>query len=254
MKTASLIAILAIFLSPDCLAATDSTSAVVLHELQVTSGDREITLSLVVFNVEKFRLGVVDNATAAGTAKFKSLAEAMGSVGAIAGCNGGFFQRSPFAPVGVMISSGQRSGPFDPASWMKGALVLRSGGIASLEPIESFRDTPDIIDLIQSGPWLVRDGRSESDDSRKQVARRTFLCRAQGTTWAIGNSSRCTLLELANALKSNAVTAVIDIREALNFDGGPSSGLWMKRSPADFYLTERWPVRNFICIMPEKVP
>ena len=220
-----------------------------LHEVSVEQAARKIPVTLVVFAESKFAIRVIDNAGENDAAKFPTLAAAMESQGCVAGCNGGFFDRHPFSPVGGMISVGRRISPVDLNSWMKGLLVVR-GGRPTLESSVAFKDTPDVTDLLQSGTWLVRAGLSESDSSRTQIARRTFVCHDGKGTWAIGASERCTLHELATILKSPEVSAVLDIKEALNFDGGPSTGLWLKQSPENFYLSEKWSVRNYIGLLP----
>ena len=230
-----------------------STPTIALREVFVDAGGRSLRISLLVFPSRDFQLRVVDNAAAGDQARFQTVAEAMVSLGGLAGCNGGFFERKPFSPVGFMISSGQRFGRFDPESWMKGLLVVH-GTAATLESTEFFHDTPDITELIQSGPWLVRSGRAEPDDSRNQLARRTFIAHDAHGTWTIGACERCTLSELAVALKSAEVTAVLEIQSALNLDGGPSTGLWLKGATGNFYLPERWPVRNYVGIFPKSSP
>jgi len=227
--------------------------AIVKRDVSVESGDRSFRLSLLIFSAQDFQVRVFDNAAGNDKARFQTVAEAMESLGCLAGCNGGFFERKPFAPVGLMISHGQRSGRFDPESWMKGLLVVR-GKVATLESTAAFTDTPDITELIQSGPWLVRAGQSETDNSRTQLAKRTFICHDSHGTWAIGASERCSLSELAAALRSAVVTTVLDIQFALNLDGGPSTGLWLRRSEGNYYLPERWPVRNYVGIVPSSSP
>jgi hypothetical protein len=238
------------------LAASDeaaSLPAITLREISAVMAGRSLRISLLIFPGKDFRIRVIDNAGENNQARFQTLAEAAESRGFLAGCNGGFFERQPFTPVGLMVSAGRRSGRYDPESWMNGLLIVR-GVIASLESTSSFTDAPDVTELIQSGPWLVRAGQAETDNSRSQVAQRTFICHDAQGNWAIGASGRCTLAELAGALKSAAVTAVLDIHSALNFDGGPSTGLWLRRASDNFYLPERWPVRNYIGIYPASRP
>jgi len=230
-----------------------SAPAIVLREVSVDSGGRSLRISLLVFPGKDFRIRVIDNAAGDDQPRFLTLGQAMEKVDSLAGCNGGFFERKPFSPVGFMISAGQRTGQFDPASWMKGLLVVR-GATATLESTATFQDTPDVTELIQTGPWLVRSGLAELDDSRTQLAKRTFIGHDAHGTWVIGASERCTLRELAVALKNAEVTAVLDLQFALNFDGGPSTGLWLKGTSRNFYLPERWPVRNFVAIFPAHSP
>ncbi len=224
-----------------------------LQQVLVNSGGRSLWISLLVFPGKDFSIRVIDNAAGDDQPRFTTLAEAMQALGGVAGANGGFFNRHPFSPVGGMISGSRRASAVDPNSWMKGLLVVRAGQPA-LESVESFQDSADITELLQSGPWLVRAGRAESDSSRTQIAPRTFVCHDGHGTWALGASERCTLLELATLLKSTEITAVMDIQEALNFDGGPSTGLWLMRSSDTFYLPEKWPVRNYIGIFPQPTP
>ena len=220
-----------------------------LHKVVAEQNGRKITITFVIFSDKDFLIHVIDNAEANDAAKFLNLASAMESNGCVAGCNGGFFNRKPFDPIGGMISAGQQTSAIDLNSWMKGLLVVRSGQPA-LIATDSFQPTPDTTDLLQSGTWLVRAGQPETDSSRTQMARRTFICHNGKGVWAIGVSERCTLLELATILKSPEITTVLDIQEALNFDGGPSTGLWLKQSPENFYLPEKWAVRNYIGIVP----
>lgn len=224
-----------------------------LHEVQVTIATRAINLSLVAFAERDFSFRVIDNAGGNDTAKFPDLATTMEANGCVAGCNGGFFSRQPFAPVGGMISGGVRTSRVNLKSWMKGLLVVRNGQPALVET-DSIRTSDGFSDLLQSGTWLVRTGQSETDNSRGQIARRTFIGHDGHGRWVLGASSPCTLHELAAALRAAEVVAVIDLQTALNFDGGPSTGLWLKQSPDNFYLQELWPVRNYVGIVPKTTP
>lgn len=224
-----------------------------LQELRVGLGNRSIRISMVIFTSKDFRIRVIDNAAANDAAQYLNLASAMESNGCIAGCNGGFFNRKPFAPVGGMISGSRQTSAVDPATWMKGLLVVRNGQPA-LDTTVSFQPTPDVTDLLQSGIWLVRTGKPESDADQTKAARRTFICHDGKGTWAIGVSERCTFHELATILKSPEITTILDVQEALNFDGGPSTGLWLKQDPDNFYLPEKWAVRNYIGISPRSIP
>jgi hypothetical protein len=223
-------------------------SGVVLKEVQVSSGDHPVHLSLATFSDRDFRIRVIDNARADGTPKFTALPEAMASNGCFAGCNGGFFNRQPFDPVGGMTSDSRQVSPVDRSNWMKGLLVVRAS-IPALVSIDAFQDSANVTDLLQSGTWLVREGRSEIENSEGRTARRTFVCHNGKGTWGLGAADPCSLHELAALLRSSEVTALLDIQFALNLDGGPSTGLWVKGFPTDFYLRERWSVRNYVGII-----
>lgn len=230
-------------------AAPSAASSLVVREIVARDSAQLFRVSLVVFNARDYRVRIVDNAKPDGSPKFIRLSDAMESLHGLAGCNGGFFTRVPFDPFGLMIVGGRKFGAFDRASWMNGVLVARDGTCA-LEPSSSFEITPPITEALQSGPWLVRDGRSESSFEQQQIARRTFIGKSSDGRWAIGVCSACTLATLSRVLRNDAVVAAIDLTLALNLDGGPSSGLWAKAGPRNFYEPEGWAVRNFVGVFP----
>lgn len=230
-----------------------SDQKITLHEVRATIDERAIILSLAVFTKHDFSFRVIDNAGGNDTAKYPDLPTALEANGCAAGCNGGFFSRQPFAPVGGMISAGVQVSRINRRSWMKGLFVVRQGR-PSLESVEDFKSNTGVSDLLQSGTWLVRNGQSETDNSRDKIARRTFLGHDIFGRWVLGACSPCTLHELAAALRAPEVVAVINFQTALNLDGGPSTGLWLKQSPDNFYLQELWPVRNYVGISPRVSP
>jgi len=230
-------------------AGADSAIGIQLHEISIDHADRAIRLSLAIFDEKKFSIRIVDNAAPGDRARFNNLAIAMDQLGCVAGCNGGFFIRQPFDPFGLMISDGREFGTFNPGGWMNGLLVVRDGG-ATLEPSSSLKSRSGITGLLQTGPWLIREGAPEPNLDTDRYAPRTFVGHDDHGTWAIGTSERCSLQELASLLTSDGVKDAIEIRQALNLDGGPSTGLWVKRAPTNFYVREGWPVRDYIGILP----
>lgn len=230
-------------------AEPNGETGVRLHVVGLGSGKQSVHLALAIFDEKRFSIQVVDNAAPGDQPRFNTLAAAMEGVGCVAGCNGGFFDRRPFEPFGLMISDGREFGKFDPGSWMNGLLVVRVNR-ATLEPCPSFNVRTGVVGLLQAGPWLVRKGSPEPGlDSGRQAAR-TFVCHDDHGTWAIGISELCTLSELASLLTHTDVKKFIDIQQALNLDGGPSTGLWVKGSPGNYYVREGWPVRNYLGLVP----
>jgi len=230
-------------------ADADSEIGVRLHDIRISHNGRTIRLSLAIFDEKKFSIRIVDNAAPGDQPRFASLAIAMDQLGCVAGCNGGFFTRHPFDPFGLMISEGREFGTFDPASWMNGLLIIRDGK-TTLEPCSSLKGKSGITGLLQAGPWLIRQGTPEPNLDKDRYASRTFVCRNDHGIWAIGASDPCTPQELASLLTSAVVKDAIEIQQALNLDGGPSTGLWLKQSPANFYVREGWPVRNYVGVVP----
>lgn len=196
------------------------------------------------FSAERHTIRVIDNTAPNKPYRYVELAEAMRGEACVAGCNGGFFDRNPFVPSGFMVSDGRPSGVFNPKSRMKGLFVVRKGAL-SLESIDAFKPgDADITQLLQSGPWLVRSGAAEKDNNATLQAPRTFVGTDGAGAWFIGVTDDCTLQELSDFLGGGKLRDVVNVREALNLDGGPSTGLWVR--DARFYQREKWTVQNFL--------
>ncbi len=223
------------------------------REILATAGSRSVPLTLAIFSSRDYALRVIDNAAARDTGKFPRLRMAMKATGATAGCNGSFFNQHPFDPVGLMIADSVHAGTFDPKSWMQGLVVVRHGELR-FEPAETFQDAPDVTQLIQTGPWLVQNATAViSTDARR--AHRTFICRDATGNWALGATREpCTLGQLGAALRSAEVVAALDVQTALNFDGGPSTGLWVRGDDGDYSIPDQWTVRNYVGIFPRTNP
>jgi hypothetical protein len=225
-------------------------STVALKEIIFVRDERAVRVSFAVFSEKDHALRIISNAGPNDVPKYVSLEKAMESAGCVAGCNGGFFNRVPFEPVGFLLADGQRAGKFDPKSWMAGLVVIRRDRI-TLEPASAYTAPPaDAIGILQSGCWLVQDGRSETALDAQRLAQRTFIGHDGEGQWAIGASEPCTLQELANALRSERFTAILDTKFALNLDGGPSTGLWLKHADGTkTYWREQWAVRDFVGVV-----
>jgi uncharacterized protein YigE (DUF2233 family) len=230
--------------------AGESPAPLAAREVEATANGATVRLTFVLFSPRDFELRVVDNANSSDTARFPRLAEAMRELGGAAGCNGGFFNQKPFDPVGLMIASGVRAGTFDPLSWMKGLVVVRDGELR-LEEAATFTASPAVSHALQTGPWLVRGGVAEKHADHRG-ALRTFICRDGNGRWAIGTSARCSLGDLPALLTSPEVASLIAIKDALNLDGGPSTGLWVNEPGQPYSLPERWPVRNYLGLFPAR--
>jgi len=117
----------------------------------------------------------------------------------------------------------------------------------SLETIEGFKSGDgEVTQLLQSGPWLVRAGAAEKDNNNLQ-APRTFVGTDGKGVWFIGVTDDCTLQEISDFLGSDQLRVVVGVRDALNLDGGPSTGLWVKDSR--FYQREKWTVQNYLGVV-----
>ena len=159
--------------------------------------------------------------------------------------NGGFFAPDG-GPVGLAISEGKTLGRFSPD--MSGGVLWIRGSTAHLSATEEYQPVPADF-AIQCRPRLVVGSRVNirSDDGRH--APRTALClRDAGRTIdvvaATGDDDPPgpTLFELATEL------AALGCEEALNLDGGPSTG-WASRDDAGVsFVAPRAPVRHVVVV------
>jgi uncharacterized protein YigE (DUF2233 family) len=222
----------------------DDAPALSVKTFSFQGGRRVVQVWLTTFSADRHALRVIDNTARDQPYRYGDLAQAMRGEGGVAGCNGGFFDRSPFVPSGYLISDGRASGVFNPTSWMKGLLVVRKD-VLSLESTDGFKPgDAEVTQLLQSGPWLVRGGLAEKDNNATLQAARTFVGTDGNGGWFIGVTDDCTLQELADFLAGGEIRTAVHVRDALNLDGGPSTGLWVK--DVRFYQREKWTVQNYL--------
>jgi hypothetical protein len=204
------------------------------------------------FREADFELVVIDNGPTRSAVQFRGLPDRLSQHGCVLGTNGGFFDVGSFRPNGLMIADGKSAGAFDPKNWAAGVLAVRRG---VLMLADQTRFTPDatVTQLLQTGPWLVREGRSQWGFQNDSPARRTFIATDGTGVWVLGHVGGCTLLELSILLTSPEIKKILTVREALNLDGGPSSGLWVQGHPSPIYIEENTVVRNYVGIRPRTV-
>jgi hypothetical protein len=210
------------------------------------SGPIEAELKLVFFDAKQCALRVVAQPS---RAKAGSVAEAMRSVGAIAGCNGAYF-KPEFMPLGLEISQGIRTGKLERSALLGGMIMVRKGRPVMLWRDE-FAEQSGITDLVQTGPRLVNGGSPVKglESTKRRV--RTFVLTDCGGRWAIGLCDSVTLRELSDLLAAKGIITEMEVERALNLDGGSSSGLWFRaQDGGEKYDREFATVRNFIAVVP----
>ncbi|MEM9478289.1 MAG: phosphodiester glycosidase family protein [Verrucomicrobiota bacterium] len=215
-----------------------------------TAAGKRASLSFVFFSPTAAGFRVVDQVDKNDPA-YVNLADAMKKNGCIAGTNGGFFQKD-FAPLGLQIADGQRAGTFNSGSQLlSGVFFVNESGSPQLVRRSAFKDEPDIVHLLQSGPYLVEDGRPTGGLDSDRAATRTFVFRTSSNLWGLGRCSRITLADLGALLANDQLLATAQVQSALNLDGGSSSGLWVEGGADDGkdHYDRSWAnVRNFVGI------
>ena len=216
----------------------------------VTKRVSGIALKLVFFDEEKTSIHVVSNSMRANA---KDLAAWGQAHGAIAVCNGGYFDVGKLLPSGLEIAQGQRTGTLVRGEW-EGAVAVTKGKASVIWNAE-FRDDAGLEEFLQCSPWLVSEGRAAPfPKSAKPEAKnaRTFVLTDMAGHWAIGITEGVTLTELAEILVTPGVITEFPVKRALNLDGGPSTGLWFKTADGRENLDKPgWIVRNGIAVVPK---
>ena len=215
---------------------------------KTVTGPIDAELKVVFFDAAPCSLRVVGQ-PAKGSAQ--DLAEASRSVGAIAGCNGGFFTKE-FAPLGLMIADGKRTGVFEKGPLLTGVLMVRKSKPLMLWR-EEFSDSSSITEFLQAGPRLVSNGVAVKGLQTGKSRSRTFVMTDSAGHWGIGLCLYSSLAELADMLASGKVITEFEVARALNLDGGSSSGLWTRDTAGkERYDSELATVRNFLMVVPRR--
>ena len=209
-------------------------------------GEESADFQVVRFNAERCTLRIVDQPARSSAV---SLGTAMKRLNAIAGVNGGFFSPE-FAPLGLVVSQGTRAGAWQRSSLLGGVVVVRKGRLMLLWRDE-FKESPGITELLQTGPRLVNHGTAVTGLESGRSRPRSFIGTDNSGHWFIGIAQYTSLAHLAQMLATAGLIPGLEIDRALNFDGGKSTGLWLRTAAGDvLYDAEISTVRNFVALMP----
>lgn len=161
--------------------------------------------------------------------------------------NGGFFD-AKHEVMGVLVSDGRALSPKSDA--LGGGVFTIANGVASLQATETYAAPEDLVFAVQAKPRLVVDAKSNIGAGNEKNAERTALCsRDHGATLEVvlargdkpGDGPSLALF--ADMLVSRGC------EEALNLDGGPSTGAAWRSEGAILELAPRAPIRTGIAIV-----
>ncbi len=213
------------------------------------SEGRHVTAHLAFFTSPAFRLKVVDLGAGAEPV-YPTLEDGFRAERCVAGVNGGFFQPD-LRPAGLVIADGRRINRFETAKLLSGVVYSDGQGIHLVRRAQ-FRDHPDIVALLQSGPYLVEGARAVRGLSASDPNRRTFIATDAHGHWVLGATlSPLTLADLADCLASTGALIPWRVDRALNLDGGSSTGFFFDRRGRDAPVSlSPWKrVRNLLGII-----
>jgi len=197
------------------------------------------------FATDRVSFGIVD------LGMRRPLEDALGPGGVLA-VNGGFFDTDG-AALGLSVSHGTRVSRFSEA--MSGGVFSVTNGVARVDATEEY-DAKQAVDFaIQCRPRLVVGGKANVKRSDGHGAERTALCvreggRAVDVVVAVpsGNDAGPSLFAMGHYLAEQ-----VRCDDALNLDGGPSTGAAARAPSANKGVTvvvPRGPLRHAVVIGP----
>ena len=231
------------------LAFATSGATAQLKRVEVPIGPRgsDITLQLFQFDSRNITLKIIDLGGLTREAD-RDLSRSMVAHGCIAGCNGGPFTRDG-TPGGLVIADGQSSGTKNTSAPLAAGVLFLDGIIPRIQRAAPyFQNAPATTprQLLQSGPFLVENGKAAPGLSPRRFSRRSFILTDGKSLWAIGYSPPVTLEQLAKALANPKTFKSFNVATALSLGNGSSTALWIKQTHHPFYLKELDPARNAI--------
>ncbi len=222
-----------------------SASPALTHWVKKVRNGRErpMELQLVLLDRSKTTLKVIDLPPGA------SVAEGLRKSGALAGVNGGYFHRDR-TPLGLVISGGVKTNPFQRAKLLSGVLAVTPRGASLLRNAE-YRDGAQVKEALQSGPYLVDRGKAVAGLNATRAAERTVLLADKKGVAALLITPPITLAKAGELLATPGLFPELKIERALNLDGGSSTALWVNDHPAPYSHSEWKRVRNAVAVMPK---
>jgi exopolysaccharide biosynthesis protein len=190
--------------------------------LKVTNDATTANLLLIVFHPNRFAIRVVSNEEG----RYGSVADAAAAFDAVAGVNGGYFQLDG-TPVGLLISDNRTIHQFGTAKLLSGVVFVRDGK-PGLVRSSRFARLKDVSEAIQSGPFLVEDGRVLTGLNNGRSAARTFVFAGSNSVWGFGICRSVTLAEMGQILSTPNLLGPTSVISALNLDGGSSTQFWAR--------------------------
>lgn len=200
------------------------------------------------FDERECALRIIDEGNISAP-RYGSLEKALQASGCLAGVNGGYFGADASGtPLGLLIENGKKISPFAGRSFTVAGVVYETGSAIRLVRSGVYADNPPAAtQALQGGPFLVENARPVPGLHRDKVALRTFIATDGRGKWCIGTTSPMSLGELADWLAQPGTLPGMNVRVALNLDGGSSSAYWVG-NPHCYYPSIKQ-VRNYLGIV-----
>lgn len=234
------------------VSSSDSDLGGNLHYLERQLEGRDKCLArLVVFDEATVGVEVVANTSKADAKWLRELAL---SRGAIAGCNGGYFDPPKMLPACLEIAGGASTGTYGSTGPTYGSVFGVRDGKLFIESEAEFQSVKGVTQMIQCSPILMQEGRAHRCGGDVSTGRTFIATNGQGR-WAIATASRARLNDLADFMDQSETLLGFKVTRAMNLDGGPSTALWCQDAKGEVHDThEGWKVRNVVLVIPTAKP
>ena len=219
-----------------------ASPAITLVRKTVT-GDRDVEIHVVFFDIRKCDLRVIDHPGMSG-----DLEGAMLENKCLAGVNGNYFHPDRTS-LGLVISDGSEVHALERAKLLSGILTTGPGHFSLLRVAE-FTPGKSITQALQAGPFFIDKGAAVSGLEASRRAERTVVLSDGKYLGALLICRSATLAETAAILATPGIIGEMHITRALNLDGGSSTGMWVDALPKPLYLPELSSVRNYLALVP----
>lgn len=169
----------------------------------------------------------------------------------LAAVNGGYFHPD-YKPLGLLAVDGQTVHPLERASLLSGLLLDNGAGPALLRREAYKPGTTPPRQALQAGPFLVDNALPVPGLNALRPARRTAVLTDGRGRWALAViPTRLTLAEAAALLaRPGLLGENVNVKRALNLDGGSSTALWVRTGGEPSYEVQEWgTVRNFLGVV-----
>jgi len=195
------------------------------------------------FSAKTHALCIIDNPRP----EWNDLPQHMQKHHCVAGINGGFFDKD-FEAVGLVLINGKKISALNNTSKLVSGVLASDGKRITLMRRANWeayaKKNPQVKYALQSGPFLIENGRRVEGLHKQRIARRSFIARDADNNWLIGVSSAVSLHDLARILADSKNLGGFKVQSALNLDGGSSCAFYN----GGLKLHNAKPVRNYIGI------
>ncbi len=215
---------------------------------------RSAEVRLAIFDAKRAGFRVLDQPAEPRSSLGETLRGSPAGERVLAAVNGGYFHPD-YRPLGLLAVDGRAVHPLERAALLSGLLLDNGTGAPALLRRDAYKPgaTPP-RQALQAGPFLLDNGVPVAGLNAARPARRTAVLTDGRGRWALAViPARLTLAEAAALLARPGVLGEkVNVKRALNLDGGSSTALWVRTGSGTepSYEVREWgTVRDFLGVV-----